>query len=289
MQLDGRVALVTGASRGIGRALAFALAGRGASVVVAARTLEPGSGRLAGSLRETADAIRAVGQEAFPVACNLDDVAQVGDLAATALGWMGRIDVLVNNAAFLGKATFHSLDELSLVNWQRQLNVNVTAPLLLAKALVPAMRDAGRGVIVNVTSAAGDLFEGNVPGIPYGTTKAALNRLTLALSRDLRADGIAVLAVDPGHVRTEVALQAAQHPGWEINIDDAHLPEVAAGAIADLVEREAAEVSGRVWAVVAGRPVLRHDGRGAGPSEGERSAWLARGADRGGSASSGGP
>jgi NAD(P)-dependent dehydrogenase (short-subunit alcohol dehydrogenase family) len=256
------VALVTGASRGIGRCVAVELASRGVSVVIAARTLHAGSGRLAGSLQETADAIRARGGEAFPIACDLDDVRHIGDLATEALGWKGRVDVLLNNAAFLGKATFHSVDELSLANWLRQLNVNVSSPLFLAKALVPGMRDSGEGVIVNITSAAGDLFEGDVPGIPYGATKAALNRLTLALARDLRRDGIAVLAVDPGHVRTEIAEQAAQHSGWKIDIADAHPPEVAAASVVELIERPADEVSGRIWAVIRGQPpLLRHDGR----------------------------
>jgi NAD(P)-dependent dehydrogenase (short-subunit alcohol dehydrogenase family) len=261
MQLDGRTVLVTGASRGIGQEIALAVADRGASVVIAARTAEPGP-RLAGSLAETTVAIRERGADVRAIPCDLNDVERVGDLAAAALAWRGRIDVLVNNAAFLGKATFHTLDELSLVNWQRQLNVNVTAPLLLAKALVPAMRAAGEGVIVNVTSDAAELYEGIVPGIPYGSTKAALNRLSIALARDLRPDGIAVFAVDPGHVRTEVAEQAAQHPGWDIDIDEAHSPAVAANAIADLIERDAAEVTSRVWRVVReGPPLLRHDGR----------------------------
>jgi NAD(P)-dependent dehydrogenase (short-subunit alcohol dehydrogenase family) len=256
------VALVTGASRGIGRCIAVELATRGVSVVIAARTLHAGSGPLAGSLQETADTVRARGGEAFPIVYDLDDVEHVGDLAAEALGWKGRVDVLINNAAFLGKATFHSIDELSLMNWHRQVNINVTSPLFLAKALLPRMRDSGEGVIVNITSAAGDLFEGDVPGVPYGATKAALNRLTLALARDLRSDGIAVLAVDPGHVRTEIAEQAAQHRGWKIDIADAHPPEVAAATVVDLLERPEDEVSGRIWTVVKGQPpLLRHDGR----------------------------
>lgn len=142
MQLEGRVALVTGASRGIGRATALAVGSRGAAVVLAARTLEPG-GRLPGCLYETADALCAAGGDALPIACDLGDLDSVANLAETALRWRGRVDVLVNNAAFLGKATFHQLEELSLVNWQRQVNVNVTAPLALSKALVPAMRANG--------------------------------------------------------------------------------------------------------------------------------------------------
>jgi citronellol/citronellal dehydrogenase len=264
MQLKGRVVLVTGGSRGIGRATALAVGARGAAVILAARTLDPG-GRLPGSLRETADALRAAGGDALPIACDLGDPASVAALAETALRWKGRVDVLVNNAAFLGKATFHPLDELSLVNWQRQVTINVTAPLALSKALVPAMRANGGGVIANVTSSAADLVEGDVPGIAYGATKAALNRLTLALARDLRPDGISVFALDPGHVRTEVAEQAATHPGWDIDIGQAHPPEIAACAVADLVERDGSDVSGRFWRAARGRPpVLTHDGRGTG-------------------------
>jgi citronellol/citronellal dehydrogenase len=265
MQLEGRVALVTGASRGIGHEIALALAEHGASLVIAARTLEPG-GRMAGSLSETATAIRAAGADVLAVTCDLNDVEHVDELAEAALAWKGHVDVLVNNAAFLGRATFHSVDELTLVNWQRQLNVNVTAPFLLVKALVPSMRAAGGGVIVNLTSNAGEPYEGIVPGIPYGATKAALNRLTIALARDLRDDGIAVFAVDPGHVRTEVAEQAAEHPGWEIDIEDAHTPAVAAVAVRELIERDADDVSARIFEAMTGRPpLMRHDGRGLRP------------------------
>lgn len=120
-------------------------------------------------------------------------------------------------------------------------------------------------MIANVTSSAADLIEGDVPGIAYGATKAALNRLTLALARDLRPDGISVFAVDPGYVRTEVAEQAATHPGWDIDIGEAHPPEVAARAIAELVERDGDEVSGRFWLAVRGQPpTLTHDGRSRG-------------------------
>jgi NAD(P)-dependent dehydrogenase (short-subunit alcohol dehydrogenase family) len=105
--------------------------------VVATRTLEPGRGRLARVAAGTAHARRAVGEEICAVACGLDGVASVGDLAAAALGWKGRIDLFVNNATFLGEATFRSLDELSLANWQCQVNLNVIGA---GKALVPAVR-----------------------------------------------------------------------------------------------------------------------------------------------------
>jgi len=100
MQLAGHVALVTGASRGIGRATALALGHRRAAVIVAARTLKPG-GRLPGSLDETVQALRAAGADALAVGCDLGDPDSVAQLAETALRWQGHVDVLVNNAAFL--------------------------------------------------------------------------------------------------------------------------------------------------------------------------------------------
>jgi NAD(P)-dependent dehydrogenase (short-subunit alcohol dehydrogenase family) len=266
MRLEGRVALITGASRGVGRATAIAFARRGVAVAIVARTVDP-SPRLAGSLLETAESIRAAGGEVRLIAADLSDADAIDDIAAGALAWKGRVDVLVNNAAFLSRASYDSLEQLSLANWRRQIAVNFTAPFLLSKALVPAMRKAGEGVIVNLTSGAGDLYEGDVPGVLYGATKAAVNRFTLALSRDLRPDGIAVFAVDPGYVRTEIAEQAAAASNR--NIDDAHGPEVPASVIIELVERDSAAVTGRIFAAVQGEPpVLRHDGRGLGPPEG---------------------
>jgi NAD(P)-dependent dehydrogenase (short-subunit alcohol dehydrogenase family) len=120
------------------------------------------------------------------------------------------------------------------------------------------MRKAGEGAVVNLTSGVAELLEGVVPGITYCATKAALNRLTLALARDLRPDHITVFAIDPGYVRTEIAEQAA--PASNLNIDDAHPPEVPASVIAELLQRENSEVSGRIFGIVQGRPVLRHDG-----------------------------
>lgn len=264
MNLAGRVALVTGASRGVGQATALELARRGADVVVAARSVAEAPAGLSGTLTETAEQIRGLGREAHMVAVDLNDPDSTAQLAAAALGWKDRVDVLVNNAAFLGRAAYHSLDELDLKNFQRQFNVNVIAPFILAKALVPAMRDTGGGVIVNITSGAGLIGEYTTPGITYGSTKAALNRLSTLLARDLGADGIAVLAVDPGYTRTILAEQTARQAGQDISA--AHPPEVPAGVIADLIEAHPSLTTGRVFRAVPGRgPMLVADSAGPMP------------------------
>lgn len=258
MKLTGRVALVTGASRGLGLATAIELARRGADLVLAARSVNEAPAGLSGTLTETAEAVRSLGREALTVAADLNDPDSTDHLARAALEWKGRVDVLVNNAAFLGRAAYHSLDELELRNFQRQFNVNVTAPFVLTKALVPAMRRVGGGVIVNITSGAGLIGTYTTPGITYGSTKTALNRLTTLLARDLEEDRIAVFAVDPGYTRTILAEQTAEQAGQDISA--AHPPEVPARVIADLVEADPAVTTGRVFKAVEGKgPVLMAD------------------------------
>lgn len=258
MKLAGRVALVTGASRGVGQATALELARRGADLVLAARSVDEAPAGLSGTLAETADKVRSLGRDALMVGADLNDPDSTTHLAEAALEWKGRVDVLVNNAAFLGRAAYHSLDELELRNFQRQFNVNVTAPFILTKALVSAIREGGGGVIVNITSGAGLIGAYTTPGITYGATKAALNRLSTLLARDLEAEGIAVFAVDPGYTRTILAEQTAEQAGQDIS--EAHPPEVPARVTADLIEADPSLTTGRVFKAAAGRgPILMAD------------------------------
>ena len=182
MQLEERVALVTGASRGVGQATAWELARRGADVIVAARTVDARAAAMPGTLEETAEGVRHFGRSALPVGADLNDQESVSQLIVQAVAWRGHVDVLVNNAAFLGRAAYHSLDEIDPKNFIRQFNVNVFAPFLLSKGLVPTMRSVGGGVIANVTSGAGLIGAYDPPGIAYGSTKAALNRLSTLLA-----------------------------------------------------------------------------------------------------------
>jgi citronellol/citronellal dehydrogenase len=198
--LAGRVALVTGASRGIGAAIAVRLASEGAAVAIVARSLEPGSGgHLAGSLQETADAVVAAGGRALPIVADLSDAAcDRGAIIARAAAELGPVDVLVNNAA----ACFYlSIDDTSERRLRVAYEVNVITPYLLTKAAVPAMRDRGSGWIVNITSAIVDTNQLDSPqqarSSTYAPSKAALDRLTVSFATELRGTGIAINALAP--------------------------------------------------------------------------------------------
>jgi NAD(P)-dependent dehydrogenase (short-subunit alcohol dehydrogenase family) len=258
MNLDGRIALVTGSSRGIGRALAVELARRGADVIITARSLTDPTPNMPGTLSETAAEIEALGRRAHPLAADLSRPDDIDRLVQQALAWEGRVDVLVNNAVFFGRAAYQSVDELELKNWNRQFAVNVTAPFLLAKAFVPGMRAAGGGVIANLTSAASWIGTYSVQGITYGPTKAALDRLTTLLARDLEPDNIAVFALNPSYTRTVMVEQTADQTGLDPSL--AHPPEVPAKLMADLVEADIATSSGKIFTTVPGhRPFLIAD------------------------------
>ena len=198
--LAGRVALVTGASRGIGAAIARRFAAEGARVAIVARSLEPGSGgHLAGSLQETTDAIAAAGGVAVPIVADLSDArCDRTAIVMRATEELGPIDVLVNNAA----ACFYlSIDETSERRLRVAYEVNVFTPFLLTKAVVPGMRDRGAGWIVNITSAIVDTDHLDSPqqarSSTYAPSKAALNRLTQSFAAEFEGEGIAVNAVAP--------------------------------------------------------------------------------------------
>jgi citronellol/citronellal dehydrogenase len=197
----GRRALVTGASRGIGAAIAERLAAEGASVAITARTLEQHA-TLAGSLQETADRITRHGSQASVIVADIaaaDDRARIVPQAEDELG--GPIDILVNNAA---AAMYRPLADYPLKRGRLTFEINVLAPLELAQAVIPGMVAGGEGWIVNLSSATARPASGPPFTRPhvatmaiYGSSKAALNRLTNGLAVELWGTGIRVNTVEP--------------------------------------------------------------------------------------------
>ncbi len=198
---EGRVALVTGGSRGLGKAIAQRLAHEGATVAITARTMDPNP-KYVGSLRETRREIEDAGGSALAVAADLSDRGERERMFGEVVAALGAPDILVNNAA----VTFlRPLDEFPERRAQLMLEMHVLAPLHLTQLAMPAMRQRGRGWVLNLTSVAGDPIDGppfsefdRSAGFGlYGTVKAALNRLTLSLAAELSDDGIAVNAAAP--------------------------------------------------------------------------------------------
>jgi citronellol/citronellal dehydrogenase len=218
----GKTALITGASRGIGRAIAIEFAGAGASVALLARSTEASPSRLPGTLEETARAVEAAGGHALTLAADVRDEAQVDAAVAATLKAFRRIDILVNNAAVFYGAPFH---EVPLPRWDLVLDVNLRGSVVCSQAVIPAMIEQGNGLIINVSSSvAVDLH----PGMsPYAVSKAALETLTRYLATELAPHGIAanVLRID-----TAVATEGAKLLNPEADIAGWSSPEDAARA-----------------------------------------------------------
>ena len=207
---EGKVALVTGSSRGLGKAIARRLAAEGATVALTARTLDPDP-KYVGSLRETLRQIEGDGGTAIAVQADLSSSDDRVRLFDEVVARVGSPDILVNNAA----VTFlRPLDEFPEKRVKLMLEMHVVAPLHLSQLALPAMRERRQGWILNLTSVAGmqpdgppfSAFDTAAGFGVYGTVKAALQRLTGALAAELHADGIAVNAAAPSQpVATEGA------------------------------------------------------------------------------------
>jgi len=199
MSMQGMVALVTGASRGIGKGIAKAYAAEGADVVVVARTVEEG-GRLPGTIHQVVQDIKDAGGKASAVRCDVTKEEEVQALAAAIQESHGRLDVLVNNA---GIRVNLPMLELPFRHWDLTMKVNMHGPFLCCKYLAPIMVQQGSGSIINVTSSAAETIRPR--GVSYSVSKAGLNAFTIGLSKELEGDGIAVNALSPGAIRTEGA------------------------------------------------------------------------------------
>lgn len=259
--LEGKVAVVTGASRGIGKGIALELGAAGATVFVTGRTVTAGENPLPGTVGQTAAEIDASGGHGVAVACDHHVDGQVEALFERVQREAGRLDVLVNNVfsspamvPWLGQPFW----ELPIEAWDETIDIGVRSHYVASRFAVPLMFGVGRGLIVNVSSSGAIQYAHNVP---YGVGKAALDKLTADAAHDLVDLRIAVVSVWPGLVRTELVTMGAQEtedgrrviglPGeGEFDLADAESPRFTGRAVVALAtDPEVLSRTGQAFAV----------------------------------------
>jgi NAD(P)-dependent dehydrogenase (short-subunit alcohol dehydrogenase family) len=225
-----RVAIVTGASRGLGAVIAGVLAERGYHLVIGAKTAE--------LLHRVAESLRERGVRVVPVDGDITDASVRARLVNAALD-LGGLDLLVNNASILG--TMGPLADFDVPSLGRIMPVNAGAPLALMQLALPLLKER-RGLIVNITS---DAAHSAYPGWgPYGASKAALELLTRTLAIELRGDGVSAVLVDPGDMRTRMHQEAFPNE----DISDRPLPDVTVPFWRWLLDQDPQTVSGERFA-----------------------------------------
>lgn len=247
-KLDGKVAIVTGASRGIGKATAQLFATEGAKVVCAARTLGEGEHILEGSLSTTVSEIKKAGGTALAVQTDVSSEESCAQLVETAKQAFGPVDVLVNDAAL---SYFIPIKDYPIKRWVRAFTVNVHGPFMLSQKVLPDMIERGSGAIVNVSSGAaigpgrGPYTSSTTGGTMYGATKAALERFTQGLAEEVYQYGISVTCVSPSLV---VPTPGTVYHKLVTGLDDprGEPPQIMARAILLLATEPLDKVAGRV-------------------------------------------
>jgi 2-deoxy-D-gluconate 3-dehydrogenase len=246
VDLSGKVAIVTGASAGIGRAYALALAGAGATVVAAARRLGGGEDEApdANTLATVVTASEKLPGRIHAQVCDLELEADVVRLVDQTAVNFGRIDVLVNNAAALWK--FDSL-KISGEAWDRVMATNVRGPYVAIRQAAPHMIRQRSGSIINITALVGSLTpKSNYPGfLIYGVSKAALNRLSYFMAAELKPYGIAVNCLSPGVVASESALKSNPQVA-QAGTHKPATPEVLGPALLYLAQQTAETLTGQM-------------------------------------------
>ena len=236
VKLSGKTAIVTGASRGLGKAMAMELARAGASVVAAARTVGPGQTTLPGTIFETVKKIEELGGKAIAVRCDISEEEDVANLVKEVNGRYGSIDILINNA---GITTTESFLKMSTKKWDLVIAVNLRGTFLCTKAVLPQMVERRSGNIINLSSVLSKRIEYS---IAYGTTKAAIDRFTFGLAKEVKKQNIAVNALCPDFTVTEAV--KAYLPG--IDTTDWQSPEMWGKYAVLVAAKTAEELTGRI-------------------------------------------
>ena len=254
--------MVTGASRGIGRAIALSLAEQGHSLILTARSVDGGakfSGtslndplagvELSGSVADVAKNCQALGARAIAIAMDLTDESSVVRAAQTALAEFGVVDTLISNAIYQGPGVNDWLQDLPIENLRKVIEGDAVAPMILLKSFLPGMLSSGRGVFVHLTSGAASLVpkkpagEGGW-GVAYAMAKGAAHRIAGVMHAEYSPQGLRAYSLNPGHVSTEVMVLRAQREGREVT---GHQPDDVATATRWLIEGsdEAVALSGQ--------------------------------------------
>jgi len=236
MKLEGKVAIVTGASRGLGKAMAIELAREGAIVAVAARTVETGQSNLPGTIHETVMKIEQLGGKAMAVRCDVSREEDVNNMVTDVTKQYGSVDIMINNA---GIGMPKSFLKMTVKNWDLLMNVNLRGTFLGTKAVLPQMVERRSGSIINLSSVLAIQIKYS---IPYGASKAAIERFTLGLAREMKKHNVAVNAFRPDFTVTEAV--AAELP--DVDTSEWQRPEMWGKYAALVASQDAESLTGKI-------------------------------------------